>query len=112
MLVVFLHIYTSTWRDIKVYQNHAFIVSEASSHGMQVFDLTELNYSGSPITFSNTAHYNGFGNAHNIFVNEDTGFAYAIGTGTCGGGLHIVDIGDPSNPQYSACIRDPNTKEV
>ena len=104
------HTYTSTWRDLKVYQNHVYIVSEASSHGMQVFDLTELrNYSGSPITFSNTAHYNGFGNAHNIFINEDTGFAYAIGTSTCGGGLHIVDIGDPYNPQYSACIRDPNT---
>lgn len=104
------HSSTSTWRDIKVYQNHAFIVSEANSHGMQVFDLTQLrNYSGSPITFSNTAHYNEFGNAHNIFINEDTGFAYAIGTSTCGGGLHIVDIENPSNPQYSACIRDPNT---
>ena len=30
----------STWRDLKVYQNHVFIVSEASGHGMQVFDLT------------------------------------------------------------------------
>ena len=27
----------STWRDIKVYNNHAFIVSEAPGHGMQVF---------------------------------------------------------------------------
>ncbi|RZP11807.1 MAG: choice-of-anchor B family protein, partial [Flavobacteriales bacterium] len=32
----------STWRDIKVYQNHAFVVSEAGGHGMQVFDLTRL----------------------------------------------------------------------
>src|SRR5690606_18123816 len=30
----------SIWRDIKVYKNHAFIVSEAFDHGMQVFDLT------------------------------------------------------------------------
>ena len=29
----------SIWRDIKVYQNHAFIVSEASGHGMQVFEI-------------------------------------------------------------------------
>ena len=101
----------STWRDIKVYQNHAFIVSEASGHGMQIFDLKILrNYDGSsPQIFSNTAYYNGFGNAHNIFINEDTGFAYAIGTSTCGGGLHIVDIGNPTNPIYSACIRDPAT---
>ena len=32
----------SLWRDIKVYRNYAFIVSEASGHGMQVFDLTQL----------------------------------------------------------------------
>ena len=105
------HTSNSTWRDIKVYNDYAFIVSEASGHGMQVFDLTQLRtYSGSPITFSNSAHYNGFGNAHNIFINEDTGFAYAIGTGTCGpGGLHIVDISNPTLPAKSACISDPNT---
>ena len=100
----------STWRDIKVYQNHAFIVSEASGHGMQVFDLTELRNISSPTTFSNTAYYSGFGNAHNIFINEDTGYAYAIGTSTCGpGGLHIVDISTPSIPSKSACVSDPNT---
>ena len=99
------------WRDIKVYQNHAFIVAEASGHGMQVFDLTELrNFNGNPSTFSNTAYYSGFGNAHNIFINEDTGFAYAVGTGTCGpGGLHIIDISTPSSPTKSACVSDPNT---
>ena len=32
----------SPWRDIKVYENHAFIVSEAPEHGLQVFDLTRL----------------------------------------------------------------------
>ena len=100
----------STWRDIKVYQNYAFIVSEASGHGMQIFDLTELrNYSGNPFTFSNTAFYSEFGNAHNIFINEDTGFAYAVGTSTCGpGGLHIVDISNPVSPSKSACVSDPN----
>ena len=101
----------STWRDLKVYQNHVFIVSEASGHGMQVFDLTELrNFNGNPFTFSNTAYYSGFGNAHNIFINEDTGFAYAVGTQTCGpGGLHIIDISTPSSPTKSACVSDPNT---
>ena len=101
----------STWRDIKVYSNYAFIVSEASDHGMQVFDLTDLrNFSGNPITFSTSGYYSEFGNAHNIFINEDTAFAYAVGTSTCGpGGLHIVDISDPRSPIKSACISDPAT---
>ena len=30
------------WRDIKVYKDHAYIVSEEPTHGMQVFDLTRL----------------------------------------------------------------------
>ncbi|GIR50180.1 MAG: hypothetical protein CM15mP58_22770 [Burkholderiaceae bacterium] len=32
----------SSWRDIKVFGNYAYIVSEADNHGMQVFDLTHL----------------------------------------------------------------------
>ena len=32
----------STWRDLKVYQNHVFVVSEASGHGMQVFDFDSI----------------------------------------------------------------------
>lgn len=31
-----------SWRDIKVYRNHAFVVAEHFNHGMQVFDLTRL----------------------------------------------------------------------
>mmetsp|Transcript_135551 Transcript_135551/g.433628 ORF Transcript_135551/g.433628 Transcript_135551/m.433628 type:complete len:254 (-) Transcript_135551:1092-1853(-) len=30
------------WHDIKVYKGHAYVVSEAKNHGMQVFDLTRL----------------------------------------------------------------------
>ncbi|MEP2023395.1 MAG: choice-of-anchor B family protein [Reichenbachiella sp.] len=101
----------SVWRDVKVYSNHAYIVSEDASHGMQVFDLTELRELGrpeEPITFTEAGHYDGVGNAHNVVINEETGFAYVVGaTGasTCGsGGLHIVNIQDPKNPIYEACF--------
>lgn len=99
------HTVNSTWRDIKVYANHAFIVSEASGHGMQVFNLTQLRtVTSPPVTFSNTAHYNGFGNAHNIAINEATGFAYAVGTSTCSGGLHMVNIQNPTSPSNAGCF--------
>lgn len=88
----------STWRDVKVYENHAFIVSEASNHGMQVFDLTRLRGVTSQQNWTEDAHYSGFGRAHNIAINEDTGFAYAIGTTTFNGGPHFVDISNPTNP--------------
>ncbi|WP_034268310.1 choice-of-anchor B family protein [Haloechinothrix halophila] len=92
------------WRDIKVHDNHAFIVSEQRPHGMQVFDLTRLRDESG--TFTEDAHYDGFGNAHNVAINEDTGYAYAIGTSTCDGGLHMVDINDPTNPTGAGCYAD------
>lgn len=93
------HTQSSTWRDIKVYNNYAFIVSEASGHGMQVFDLTRLrNVNNPPVAFTEDAHYDGFGHCHNIVINEETGFAYAVGTSTFGGGPHFVNIQNPLNP--------------
>ena len=90
---------SSLWRDVKVYNNHAFIVSEAGGHGMQVFDLTRLrNVSNPPINFTADALYSGFGNAHNIVINEESGRAYGVGTNTASGGLHIVDISNPLSP--------------
>ncbi|BAO75414.1 choice-of-anchor B family protein [Winogradskyella sp. PG-2] len=89
----------SLWRDIKVYNNHAFIVSEADGHGMQVFDLTRLrNVANPPETFTADATYNGFGSAHNIVINENSGFAYAVGSDTFNGGPHFVNIQNPTNP--------------
>mgnify|MGYP001169214192 FL=1 len=93
------HTDNSTWRDIKVYQNYAFIVSEASNHGMQVFDLTRLkNVSNAPETFNEDAHYDGFGSSHNIVINEETGYAYSVGDNTYSGGAHFIDVSDPLNP--------------
>ena len=55
-------------------------------------------WSHAPETFSTDAFYSGFGKAHNIVINEDSGFAYAVGTSSFSGGPHFVDITDPLNP--------------
>ena len=95
----------SPWRDIKVYADHAFIVTEADNSGMQVFDLTQLRMVASPpATFSETAHYSGFSYAHNLVINEDSGFAYAAGTNNCSGGLHMINIHTPANPASAGCF--------
>ena len=92
------HTSPSLWRDVKVYNNYAFVVSEANGHGMQIFDLTRLrNVSNPPETFTEDAHYGGFGGAHNIVINEETGYAYGVGA-DYSGGAHFVNIQDPLNP--------------
>jgi choice-of-anchor B domain-containing protein len=99
------HTTASTWRGIKVFANHVFIVSEAVDHGMQVFDLTQLrNVTAPPVTFAETAHYGGFGSAHTLAINTRTGFAYAAGTRTCEGGLHVVDVRAPTSPRAAGCF--------
>ena len=95
----------STWRGIKVFADHAFIVSEAANHGMQVFDLTQLRaVTSPPVTFAETAHYAGFGSTHTLAMNSRTGLAYAVGTRTCEGGLHVVDVRTPAAPRAAGCF--------
>ncbi|MEM1054605.1 MAG: choice-of-anchor B family protein [Bacteroidota bacterium] len=104
----------STWRDIKTYGNVAVVVAEVTDHGMQVFDLTRLRgLSADPQRdFVEDALYTGFGRAHNVVVDPESGFAFGVGadgsdTTTCGGGgLHIVDIRDPFNPTFAGCFDD------
>jgi choice-of-anchor B domain-containing protein len=108
---------SSLWRDVKVYKNYAFIVSDANgNHGMQIFDLKRLRtLTGSPaVTYSKTqADGNLFwdgtgtsrkGSAHNIVINETTGYAYILGSqGFNSGGPIVVkldnnDNGIPNDP--------------
>eukprot|EP00604_Paraphysomonas_vestita_P003274 CAMPEP_0174820390 /NCGR_PEP_ID=MMETSP1107-20130205/4198_1 /TAXON_ID=36770 /ORGANISM="Paraphysomonas vestita, Strain GFlagA" /LENGTH=426 /DNA_ID=CAMNT_0016035649 /DNA_START=240 /DNA_END=1520 /DNA_ORIENTATION=+ len=115
----------SWWYDAKIYQNYAFIGSEALGHGMSVFDLNQLStiskqYKSNPssynatksatsnaiklgITFKPNKVYREFGSSHNMVINTETGYLYAVGSKTCDGGLHIVDIRTPSNPTFVGC---------
>ena len=108
------------WRDIKTYRNHAFVVADgAGEHGMQVFDLTRLrdiSPDEMPALFEPDVHYTRIGSSHNIAINEETGIAYTIGGGgagdTCGGGLHMINIDDPKNPEFLGCAPTGGTHDT
>jgi len=102
------HTSTSFWTDVKTYANHAFIVSEATRAGMQVYDLTQLDSLSRETPNMNlpeTTHYAEISNTHNIVINEDSGYAYLVGSNKCRGGLHMVDISSPTDPQFAGCFR-------
>ena len=105
----------NVWRDIKVYDNHAFIVADgAGPHGMQVFDLKQLGkVTDPPANFTASAHYDNIASAHNVVINESTGYAYIVGSSgggeTCGGGLHMVNIQKPLEPSFAGCFADTET---
>jgi choice-of-anchor B domain-containing protein len=106
---------SSTWRDIKVYKDHAFVVADnAGAHGVQVFDLTQLRGVTDFKVFETTYHYDKVGSVHNIAINEETGFAYAVGISSASEsqyvcGVHMIDINDPSNPIFAGCLSDNTT---
>ncbi|KAJ7064325.1 hypothetical protein C8F01DRAFT_1130993 [Mycena amicta] len=106
----------STWRDIKVIGNHAYIGSEAMGHGIQVFDLTKLldaSLVEQPKDFSldvdMAAHYDGLplGPSHNIVAHKDKNLIIAVGSiprnDTCAAGLIFVDVTDPTKPTSAGC---------
>ncbi len=98
------HSVSSVWRDLKVYDSYAFIVSEAPNSGLQVFDLRQLvSQRQRPHVFTETAWLGAFSTSHNIAINEASGYAYVVGTNTCSGGLHMVDLRNPESPRSAGC---------
>lgn len=103
------------WREIRGYKEYILIGSEATDHGIQIFDMSKLVDidPASPVTFSGDADLTGYfdglpeGRTHNVVVNEELGYAVAVGaaprTGDCAAGLLFIDLGDPSNPTSPGC---------
>jgi choice-of-anchor B domain-containing protein len=97
---------TSSWREIKTYGNHVYIVADNNgAHGLQIFDLTRLrDVVTPPVTFTAAqadGHYGGFGRCHDVAVDTESGFLYCVGTDTFNGGLHILDLSNPTNPSFA-----------
>ena len=93
---------SNLWRDVEVSGNWCYVGSEASGHGLQIFDLTRLrNVANPPVTFTEDAHYAGFGSSHTIFADKGAPYVYAVGTGTYSGGLHVVNVSNPLAPTFA-----------
>jgi choice-of-anchor B domain-containing protein len=106
------------WWDIKTYNNHAYWVTEVNGAGVAIFDLTQLD--SMPAAPANTileadARYRdeGYIRAHNISINEDTGFAYLTGVSKnpnvdpdfTDDGVIILDLQKPLAPVEVGQIR-------
>ena len=95
------------WREIEVYNNHAYIVQDLVGAGVQIFDLTKLR-SATPGVVYGPLDYTqdtSFDNAHTITINADTGFAYIQGSNTCSAGPRMFDLKpDPKVPVFVGCV--------
>lgn len=91
----------TTWRDIKFFQNYAYVVNEApTDSGLLIVDLSFLPDS---IATHKSNLGIGYTDCHNIFIDE-SGFAYLFGASStgAGSGTLIADLNDtPTNPTYT-----------
>jgi choice-of-anchor B domain-containing protein len=90
---------SSLWRDVKTYQNHAYVVTEAVGGQLQVVDLSGLDAGGEAILV-NTVSGPGTSSTHNVAIDEVSGFLYRSGGGN--EGIRIYDLADPVNPSWVA----------
>lgn len=90
----------SIWREVKTYNNYAYITTEANE-GMMIIDLNPLP---GAITSANVTHFFGpAGNpwisAHSLFIDETTGVLFLHGSNRGNGGVILYDLNSsPTNP--------------
>jgi choice-of-anchor B domain-containing protein len=95
---------TTIWRDIKTYRDRAYAVSDNTSEGLMIFDLSNIQDTIIK-TYQSNAY---FGKSHSIYIDEANGRLYAAGTNTQSQGLIVFDIAtDPDNPQLLASVNLP-----
>ena len=98
----------STWRDLKTWNNYAYVVHDFAagpSEGIVIIDLTTIDSSN--ITYTNfyptvqidTSIYF-YQRAHNIYIDEN-GILYVFGSNAGAGGALMFDVdSNATNPVY------------
>ena len=100
---------------MNVYGNYAFVVADGrtatvAENGMQALDLTQVrDVTDTPVHFAESADLLSptIQRVHNLNVDAETGFAYAVGGNGCGGCLRMIDVTDPLNPREVGAWTDP-----
>jgi choice-of-anchor B domain-containing protein len=91
------------WKEIKTYQNYAYVTSEGGG-GCQIVDLSSLP--AAPTTYHNYlgdgAINNQLGTIHALHIDTKKGFLYLFGSSLFQGGAVVCDLNtDPYNPIYA-----------
>jgi choice-of-anchor B domain-containing protein len=91
----------SLWRDIKVVHDHAYVVSEAPGHGMQVLALNALrewNPVNGPVAWQPDTVVSSPSTAHNIVAFEERSTVIQVGSNFVSGGAVLFDVSVPGEP--------------
>ena len=90
----------SDWREVKTWQNYAYVTTEGCCNGLQILNLGYLPDSVP------TKYYKGNGAINNQLntihaLHVDAGYAYLYGSNLFNGAALILDLANPWNPTYT-----------
>jgi len=96
----------SDWREVKTWQNYAYVTTEGCCDGLQILNLGYLPDSV-PLKYykGDGAINNQINTIHALHI--DNGFCYLYGSDIFNGAALILDLADPWNPTYRG--RTPGT---
>ena len=89
----------SDWREVKTWQNYAYVTTEGCCNGLQILNLGYLPDSV-PLKYykGDGAINNQINTIHALHI--DNGFCYLYGSDIFNGSALILDLTDPWNPAY------------
>jgi choice-of-anchor B domain-containing protein len=89
---------TNEWKELKVWGHYAYAVSEASSQGLQIIDLSYLPDSAHLVKSLASIGGRNVSRSHTVTVAD--GFLYLNGGSSPNGGTTIWSLADPENPVF------------
>jgi choice-of-anchor B domain-containing protein len=97
---------SSDWREVKTWENYAYVTTEGCCDGLQILNLGYLPDSV-PLKYykGDGAINNQINTIHALHI--DNGFCYLYGSDIFNGAALILDLADPWNPTYQG--RTPGT---
>ena len=82
------------WKEMKVYSHYAYVVSEADTSGVEIYDLQYL-----PDTVIYVRKYTAPGHRSTHSISQEGHYLYLNGSNASfGQGIAVLDLADPVNP--------------
>lgn len=105
--IVQIPMVSSLWKEIKVYQNYAYVTTEGSGGALQIVDLSAIPATSAASynyhTYTGDGAINGqLSTVHALHIDTTTGYCHLFGSNLFNGGVIFLDLNtDPYNPTYA-----------
>lgn len=97
---------TSDWREVKTWQNYAYVTTEGCCDGLQIINLGYLPDSIQVKQWKGSgAIANQLNTIHALHI--DDAYVYLFGSNLFSGAALVVDLADPWNPSYVSYAPGP-----